>query len=83
MRVTYDAQADAAYLYLVDQPEAGMVARTEITDVPGGIVGLDFGHDGKLLGVEVIGARDLLPAAVLDGAEVDEGTEPESQAAST
>jgi uncharacterized protein YuzE len=51
MRMTYDGDADAAYL-VIERPGGGDIV-------------LDFDADGRLLGVEVIGATGLLrPAAV-------------------
>jgi uncharacterized protein YuzE len=72
MRVTYDAAADAAYVSLVDTIGDGEAA-TQIHSIttPGdrGEVALDFDADGRLLGIEVLHASAVLPAAVLAGAE--------------
>jgi uncharacterized protein YuzE len=71
MRVTYDAAADAAYVSLVDTIGDGEAA-TQIHSIttPGdrGEVALDFDADGRLLGIEVLHASAVLPAAVLAGA---------------
>jgi uncharacterized protein YuzE len=71
MRVTYDATADAAYVSLVDTIGEGEAA-TQIHSIttPGdrGEVALDFDADGRLLGIEVLHASAVLPAAVLAGA---------------
>lgn len=68
MRVTYDPAADAAYVELAGPLAAGEAATTihSIT-TPGdrGEVALDFDADGRLLGVEVLHASAVLPAAVL------------------
>jgi uncharacterized protein YuzE len=68
MRVTYDAAADAAYVSLVDIIGDGEAA-TQIHSIttPGdrGEVALDFDADGRLLGIEVLHASAVLPAAVL------------------
>jgi uncharacterized protein YuzE len=68
MRVTYDATADAAYVSLVDAVGDGEAA-TQIHSIttPGdrGEVALDFDADGRLLGIEVLHASAVLPAAVL------------------
>jgi uncharacterized protein YuzE len=68
MRVTYDATADAAYVSLVDTIGEGEAA-TQIHSIttPGdrGEVALDFDADGRLLGIEVLHASAVLPAAVL------------------
>jgi uncharacterized protein YuzE len=59
MKLTYDAEADAAYLYL---KEGGKVARTVTTDED---VNLDFDAEGRLLGVEILAAKRRLPPGVL------------------
>lgn len=67
MKVTYDAEADAAYIYLVDEIGAGGVARTYPCDPSevGGMVNLDFDAGGRLVGVEVMDASRLLPPTFL------------------
>jgi len=72
MRLTYDPDADAAYLMLVDAIAPGQ-ARHQVQlpdneNVAGQII-LDFGEDGKLLGLEVLFASDALSASVLAAAE--------------
>ena len=67
MRVTFDPEADAAYIQLASEILAGGVARTytcDPTDV-GGMINLDFDSDGRLVGVEVLDAGHLLPPEVL------------------
>ncbi len=70
MRLTYDADADAAYIYLTD--EALMPGRDSIPcDAPDGdtaMVVLDW-KDGRIVGLEVLDASarlhlDLLAQAV-------------------
>ncbi|MCX4688723.1 DUF2283 domain-containing protein [Kitasatospora purpeofusca] len=62
LRGTYDAEADAAKLYLVDEMRAGEATTQVVVDVPEGVgeIVLDFDSAGKLLGVEVLGASHLL-----------------------
>jgi uncharacterized protein YuzE len=72
VRVTYDPDADAAYLNLVDrdlQPGEA-VHQSDLGDTPGGRGTLiaDFDRDGRLLGIEVLGARAVLPPELLHGA---------------
>ncbi|WP_043674387.1 DUF2283 domain-containing protein [Clavibacter michiganensis] len=71
MRVTYDPVADAAYVELAG-PIADGGAATTIHSIttPGdrGEVALDFDADGHLLGLEVLHASAVLPAAVLAAA---------------
>ena len=67
LRVTYDPEANAAYIHFVPEIEFGGVART--VPVDGGehpwMVNLDVDSEGRLLGVEVLDARRLLPVALL------------------
>jgi uncharacterized protein YuzE len=72
VRVTYDPDANAAYIFLVNQIGAGGVAKS----VPVEGKGLeppdfvfDFDQDGRLVGIEVLAASDLLPPEVLEAAQ--------------
>ena len=68
LRVTYDSEANAAYIYFVSNIEFGGVART--VPVDGGehpwMVNLDVDSEGRLLGIEVLDARRLMPPSLLD-----------------
>ncbi|MBA3689469.1 MAG: DUF2283 domain-containing protein [Chloroflexi bacterium] len=69
MRVTYDPEADAAYVYLTDrdlQPGRDTVPCSD----PDGATGDVFADwkDGKLVGSEVLDAKRLLPNDLLAGA---------------
>ena len=60
---TYDPAVDAAYLYFA---RPGPVASTHSADLlNGGMINLDFDADGHLVGIELLDATDLLPAALL------------------
>jgi uncharacterized protein YuzE len=65
--VTYDESVDAAYIYLTEI-RAGEVAKTYCCDPSevDGQIHLDFDADGQLLGIEVLGAKSKLPAAILE-----------------
>lgn len=67
MKVTYDVEADAAYIYLVDEIGAGGVARTHMCDPVdvGGMVNMDFDAAGRLIGIEVMDASRLLSPEIL------------------
>lgn len=66
MNVKYDSQADAAYIQLVHEISAGGVARTYPCDPnEAGMINLDFDHEGRLVGIEVLGASQLLPPELL------------------
>ena len=79
MRITYDDEANAAYLYLVDEIPPGAVAETvplySNLDPSSGEprlngVNLDFDRDGQLLGIEFEPqATHLLPASVKEAAK--------------
>jgi uncharacterized protein YuzE len=60
---TYDAEADAAYLNVVAHIGDGEAVEQEMIDRP---EGYDFDQHGRLLGVEVIGARAQLRAETLN-----------------
>ncbi|MFB9315227.1 DUF2283 domain-containing protein [Nocardioides plantarum] len=66
--MTYDPDANAAYIYLVPDNQSGDVVRT--VPVDGGdhpwMVNLDVGSDGRLVGIEVLDARSLLPEALVE-----------------
>lgn len=69
MRLTYDDEMDAAYLELEYIAE-GAAVENVVVERPGrGDIVLDFDADGRLLGVEVIGATALLRTTALDAAE--------------
>lgn len=69
MRVTYDSEANAAYFPIGDDVADGSAVENVVVERPGrGDIVLDFDADGRLLGVEVIGATELLHATVLERA---------------
>lgn len=70
MKITYDPQADAAYIYLTGEPL--MPGRNSIfCDPPDGMrafVVMDW-KDGKIVGLEVLDASSLLHADLLAQAQ--------------
>jgi uncharacterized protein YuzE len=66
MRVTYDPADGMAYVYLVDDIKPGEAKRQEVTE--DGLV-LDYDADGKLLGIEILGADRLLRPETIERAE--------------
>lgn len=62
MKIKIDQAVDAAYIYVVDPIDDGEVVTTIPAESPSGIgyIFLDFDKDGKLLGIEIIGARTIL-----------------------
>ena len=69
MRFTYDSEADAAYLSLVDRDlRPGEADRqSDIIATPNGAGSLivDFDVDGRMLGVEILAASAVLPSDLL------------------
>ena len=66
---SFDEETDCSYLALVPDISRGVVKTTrtcEIDDV-GGLVNMDFDLDGKLMGIEVVGASKILPKEFLLG----------------
>jgi uncharacterized protein YuzE len=72
-RITYDAEANAAFIYLKREIGPGEVARTHMCDVQvdQGAIILSFDPAGVLIGIEILGAAKLLPPEVLNEAEHD------------
>jgi uncharacterized protein YuzE len=68
MKVTYDKSVDAAYIYLTDAIGAGGIARTYSCDPieVNGQINLDFDHEGRLVGIEVLDASKRLSQVLLD-----------------
>lgn len=71
MKVTYDRRADAANIYLTYIPPGG-VAKTYTCDPieTDAMINLDFDDSGRLIGIEVLGARKTLPPDLLEEAEL-------------
>ena len=69
MRIEYDPEADAAYIYVVEEIGAGGVAKTVMLDPAEGVgmINLDFDDEGHLLGIEFLDASRHLTADVLGG----------------
>lgn len=67
MRVTHDAEADAAYIYLADIEPGGAKASVavETGDAAAGGIVLDFDREGRLIGIEIIGAARGVPTELL------------------
>ena len=67
VRMTYDPDADAAYLYITDpiEPGASVSNSTLRRDLESASVIADFDRDGRLLGIELLGVSGLLrPGAI-------------------
>ena len=68
MNIKYDKDIDAAYIYLKSEITKDEVDNTYCGDVDevGGMINLDFDKNGRLLGIEVLGAKNKLPREVVD-----------------
>ena len=66
MKITYDENADAAYIYLKDIPPGG-VKKTYPCDPNeiNGMINLDFDENNILVGIEVLDASKKLPPDLL------------------
>ena len=66
VKITYDERADAAYIFLTDP--GAEIGKTYLCDPKeiNGMINLDFGKDGKLVGVEIMDASKKLPKDILD-----------------
>ncbi|MCC9311881.1 DUF2283 domain-containing protein [Kitasatospora sp. RB6PN24] len=79
VRVTYDAEADAAYLYFADPRVDTRVARMYPCDPVQveGMINLDFDETSRLVGIEVLAAKSKLPGYLLEMAErIDRSSDP-------
>jgi uncharacterized protein YuzE len=68
LRVTFDIEVNAAYIYLGDEPESGWRhGKTILLDpiAVGGMINLDLDQDGRLMGLEVLDARSVLSDKLL------------------
>jgi len=65
LRVTLDDEADAAYIYTVGDIADGGVARTVTLDYQAAMINVDFDSEGRIVGVEVLGANNTLPVDLL------------------
>jgi len=75
MRVEYDKSANAAYIYLINNIADGGIKHCYPCDPieVGGMINLDFdgeGREGRLIGIEVLGASEKLPKEILDLATI-------------
>ncbi|WP_169953346.1 DUF2283 domain-containing protein [Microbispora sp. H11081] len=73
MRIDHDSENNVAYIYLVDEiGEGEAVTQIEVEDdeLRGEIV-LDLDREGRLLGIEVLGASRILRPEVLAQADDD------------
>ena len=58
MKMTYDEDADAAYIYVKEKIEKGEVKKT--ISLNENII-LDFDKNEKLIGIEILNAKTVMP----------------------
>jgi uncharacterized protein YuzE len=73
MKITYDKEADAAYIYLIEDKDVKpqWVKHTYSCDPDSvkGMINLDFDENDKLGGIEILDASKKLPSSLLDQAQ--------------
>ncbi|WP_347194648.1 DUF2283 domain-containing protein [Nocardioides sp.] len=69
--MTYDSEANAAYVYLIDSIAPGQVASTQVADIPLDMasINVDFDADDRVLGIEILGVDRILRAETVDAAQ--------------
>ena len=68
-RITYDATVNAAYIYLISGVGQSSVEKTVQLGSGPYEIGVDFGHDGMIIGIEVLNASKYLTEEMLEQAE--------------
>lgn len=66
--VSFDAEANAAYIQLADEPRLGWRHGKTVPvllDASNGMVNIDIDDDGRLIGIEILPARGLLSDKIL------------------
>ena len=71
MRITYDAAADAVYIYLTGDPLSPGRTTIQAGNPPAidGFIALDW-KDGRLVGIEVLDASSRLHPDLLEEAKI-------------
>lgn len=71
--VSYDPEADAAYIYLVPQGPGRSVARTAVANIrlDRSAITVDFDDADVIAGFEILGASRVLPPKLLSEAETE------------
>lgn len=67
LRMTYDPDADAAFIYITDPIEPGSAVSNSVLNrlTPGASLIATFDSTDKLLGIELLGVSRLLHSEVL------------------
>ena len=69
--MTHDSEANAAYIYMVEEIDRGEVARSCVADIAmdNAAITIDFDAEGRVFGIEVLGASQALRAETSRAAE--------------
>ncbi|NGX36625.1 MAG: hypothetical protein K1000chlam1_01475 [Candidatus Anoxychlamydiales bacterium] len=68
MKLTYDEEVDAVYIYLKSKINPGEVKKTYScnNEEIEGIINLDFDDKMKLIGIEILEAKNKLPSILIE-----------------
>jgi uncharacterized protein YuzE len=68
-QVTFDKEANTVYMYLMEIADGEIADTFTCEDLPQSVTGdinLDFDKHGKLRGIEILNASEILPKQYLD-----------------
>jgi uncharacterized protein YuzE len=68
LHVSFDAEVNAAYIRLADEPRLGWQHGKTVpvlADESNGMGNLDIDDDGRIMGIEILPARSLLSEKIL------------------
>jgi len=66
MKISYDKEANAAYIYINSESNQKVYKTYSCDPIEvNGIINLDFDKNGKLLGIEIMDADKKLPETIL------------------
>ncbi|AQX81033.1 hypothetical protein BWO91_14585 [Plantibacter flavus] len=66
MKLSYDPEADAAYVQVAPHIEPGAVVRSEETSYLDCHIAVDYDSDDRVLGIEILSASTLFTPTALD-----------------
>ena len=67
IEITFDPEADAAYILLKDRREKRFAQRTRFCNIElrDAAINVNFDADGHINGIELLGGRQLLPPSLI------------------
>ena len=68
LQVSFDEEANASYIYLAEEPRLGWHHEKTVpilVDENNGMINIDLDSDGRIMGIEILPARSLLPDKIL------------------